>query len=191
MNPEAPRRMPFWEALAAARDGLWGLLVWIWNWCWGNNLPPGGREDGLRESITLFGFLLAWQAALLAYIQANPNPEFKVVAVYLIVSAVPLIGIFSICTARNDNSATHFVRSFHRRVGWRLGIISAFLVVGLAFSYLRGILPGQYVTGTYLDTGTKLLGVNLERDSCPVATSTWRASLSVKWTPKTGHPDKV
>jgi len=180
MSPAA--RKTFNKTWTAFRKASKDLLVWIWSWVWGNATPinggDAGHEDGLREAITLLGFLLAWQAALIAYIQTHPNPELMVVAVYVLVSLVPLIGIFSICTIRPPDSDEHVVKHSHRRIIWRLGVAGVFLVIGLASSYVGRMLPGQYETGTYLDTGAKYLGVNLERDAAPVTTSVWRASLS-------------
>jgi len=164
------------------RDAVMGLLLWTRDWFYGNTVTVSGgddeAEDGLREAITLLGILLAWQAALLVYVQSHPSWELSVIAVYVLVSMLPLVGILGICTTRRANSAAHAFKYTHRRLAWRLGIPAALLVTGLGFSYIAQILPGQYETGTYLDTGTKYLGVNLEREAVPVTTSTWRATLS-------------
>lgn len=170
-DPNGPRPRTFGKASRAALDGVWGLLLWFW----GDSGTPGGDEDGLREVVTLFGFLLVWQAALLAYVQSYPNVDYSLVAVYIVVSIVLLIGMFSI-------SRTPTLKPHHSRIGWRLSMLGFVLVVCLGTSYVTYMLPGQYETGTFLDTGTTYLGVNLQREAVPFHASLWRAELSERAT---------
>ncbi len=152
-------------------SGGFAFLSWIAALAWGNGITKGGQDDGLREAITLLGFLLVWQLALLAYVQTNPIPELSVVTVYFVVSVLPLIGIFSICAAPEP-------KLYHRRIGFRLGMLAVVMVLCLGTSYVSRTLPGQFQTGTYLDSGNKLLGINLERLSAPSVTNQWTATLS-------------
>lgn len=152
-------------------DSFFGTFLWLLKILWGCGFTQGRTDDGLRESLTLLGFLLIWQAALLAYIQSHPIPEPRVVTVYVVISMLPLLGIFSIC-------AVPRLKVYHRRISWRLGFTATLLVIGVAASYVRSMLPGQIQTGTYLDTGENLLAVNLEReDAPPDVTLSWTAEL--------------
>ena len=147
------------------------MLAWLWRWLWGDNSVAGGNSDGLREVITLLGFLLAWQAALLVYVQTHPSVKLSVVIIYILVSLLPLVGMFSIC-------AEPEIKAHQRKIGWRLSVIGLIVVSCLAASYLKKVLPGQIETGTFLDTGTNYVAVNLERDVSRVVTATWHAKLS-------------
>jgi len=158
----------------ASPDSARGFVAWFCKLVWGNGFTRSDDDDGLGHAITLLGILMAWQLALLAYVQTEPTPEPRVVTVYIVVSMLPLLGIFWLC-------AVPSLKLYHRRISWRLGLAAMLLVIGVAASYVSSMLPGQqFRTGTYINTGEELLAVSFARDAEPVESMTWNAALSLR-----------
>jgi hypothetical protein len=159
-----------WPTFAeTVRGSVW---YWLLARAWGVNLvdgEPQGTKDGLGHAISLLGILLVWQGALIAYIQQNPNPQFRVFIVYVIVSLLPLIGMFSVAGVPE-------VIMFHRRIAWRLSVLAAILVVSLGTSYYQRWLPGME-KGTYPDTGNAYRGFYIDRVVVGTTHNNWTASL--------------
>lgn len=113
--------------------------------------PPEDRQDDadqehtFRDVITLQNVLVSQTVALMAYVQSVPEFSLRVELVFALFSAMPLFGLVNmIVRQRRPADGPVYVysrpaRAFARQVF----LIWLVIVLGSAWSYWQGLLPGQ------------------------------------------------
>ena len=107
--------------------------------------PPATPSNSFREVVSLQAVFVTLTIALMAYIQNDPVFRFRVDAMFALLSAVPIIGLFHIVRGRiKTPQCDVYMCSQPVRIYARQAFILDLLIV-LAVSYLywNGALPGQ------------------------------------------------
>ncbi len=107
--------------------------------------PCVSQANSYREVISLQAVFVTLTVALLAYIQRDPTFQVRVDAMFAVLVAVPIIGLFHIVRGRVRTQqgdvyvCTQPVRAYARQAF----ILDLLIVVAVSYLYWRGQLPGQ------------------------------------------------
>jgi hypothetical protein len=107
--------------------------------------PPLTTEQGFRDVVALQAVLVTLIIGLLAFVQRKPDFEVRAEAVFLLLAAVPLNGLWQIVRTRmRKPKGEAYLYSRPVRVyaaqALALGLVT---VVGASWLYWKGQLPGQ------------------------------------------------
>jgi hypothetical protein len=108
-------------------------------------VPPTTPANSYREVISLQAVFVTLTIALVAYIQKDPVFRIRVDAMFALLSAVPIIGLFHIVRGRVKTPECEvYVCSQPVRVYARQAfILDLLIVLTVSYLYWSGALPGQ------------------------------------------------
>lgn len=107
--------------------------------------PCLNQANSFREVVSLQAVFVTLIVALLAYIQREPMFEYRVDIMFVLLTAVPIIGLYHIVHGRVRTSegevyvCTQPVRAYARQAF----ILDLLIVAAISVLYWRGQLPGQ------------------------------------------------
>lgn len=107
--------------------------------------PCVSQANSFREVISLQAVFVTLTVALLAYIQREPSFQFRADAMFALLTAVPIIGLFHIVRGRVRTPqgdvfvCTQPVRTYARQAF----ILDVVIVLAISYLYWQGQLPGQ------------------------------------------------
>ncbi len=107
--------------------------------------PCVAQANSYREVVSLQAVFVTLTVALLAYVRSSPDFQVRVDAMFALLAAVPMIGLFQIMRGRirtKDGDVyvcTQPIRAYARQSF----ILDLVIVVGVSILYWRGNLPGQ------------------------------------------------
>jgi len=107
--------------------------------------PCVSQANSYREVISLQAVFVTLTVALLAYIQRDPTFQVRVDAMFALLTAVPIIGLFHIVRGRvrtQDGEVyvcTQPVRAYARQAF----LLDLLIVAAVSYLYWQGQLPGQ------------------------------------------------
>lgn len=114
--------------------------------------PPDARDDSdqehsFREVITLQNVLVSQTVALLIYVQGSPDFSVRVELIFAVLSAMPLFGLTNIMVRRRScSTGPVYVYSCPvRAYAHQVFVLWLLIVLGSAWGYWQGLLPGQQV----------------------------------------------
>ena len=108
-------------------------------------IPCVSQANSYREVISLQAVFVTLTVALLAYIQRDPSFQVRVDAMFALLAAVPIIGLFHIVRGRVRTPqgevyvCTQPVRAYARQAF----MLDVLIVAAVSYLYYRGQLPGQ------------------------------------------------
>ncbi len=108
-------------------------------------VPATTPANSYREVISLQAVFVTLTIALVAYIQKDPVFRVRVDAMFALLSAVPIIGLFHIVRGRVKTPECEvYVCSQPVRVYARQAfILDLLIVLTVSYLYWNGALPGQ------------------------------------------------
>jgi hypothetical protein len=107
--------------------------------------PCVNQANSFREVVSLQAVFVTLTVALLAYIQSAPEFQVRVDAMFALLTAVPIIGLYHIVRGRVKTQegdvyvCTQPVRAYARQAF----ILDLLIVLAVSVLYWRGQLPGQ------------------------------------------------
>ena len=107
--------------------------------------PPTGQANSYREVVSLQAIFMTLTLALLAYLQKDPVFHLRVDALFVLLAAVPLLGLFQIVRGRVRTRdcdvyvCTQPIRSYARQAF----LLDLIILAGISVMYWLGQLPGQ------------------------------------------------
>ena len=110
-----------------------------------DNIPCINQANSYREVISLQAVFVTLTVALVAYIQRDPTFQIRTDAMFALLAAVPIIGLYHIVRGRVVTKegeiyvCTQPVRAYARQAF----ILDLLIVVALSILYWQGQLPGQ------------------------------------------------
>jgi len=107
--------------------------------------PPTTPSNSFREVVSLQAVFVTLTIALMAYIQQDPVFRVRVDAMFALLSAVPIIGLFHIVRGRiKTPECDVYMCSQPVRVYARQAfILDLLIVLTVSYLYWNGALPGQ------------------------------------------------
>lgn len=110
-----------------------------------DSVPASSPSNSYREVVSLQAIFVTLTIALFAYIQRDPVFRVRVDALFALLAAIPLVGLFSIVRGRTKAPQGDFylcaqpVRAYARQ-----SLLLDLLVLGVvSYLYWQGQLPGQ------------------------------------------------
>ncbi len=107
--------------------------------------PPVGPANSYREVVSLQAIFVTLTIALLAYIQKDPVYHARIDALFALVAAVPVMGLYHIVRGQTRTPqcdiyvCTRPIRAFARQSF----ILDLLIVLAVSLLYWLGQLPGQ------------------------------------------------
>ena len=107
--------------------------------------PCVNQANSYREVVSLQAVFVTLTVALLAYVQSSPTFQVRVDAMFALLAAVPVIGLYQIVRGRISTPqgevyvCTQPIRAYARQSL----ILDVLIVVAVSVLYWRGQLPGQ------------------------------------------------
>lgn len=107
--------------------------------------PPVAQTSSYREVISLQAIFVTLTIALLAYIQKDPVYHARIDALFALLAAVPIIGLYHIVRGRTRTPqcdvyvCTRPIRAYARQSF----ILDLLIVLAVSALYWLGQLPGQ------------------------------------------------
>jgi hypothetical protein len=107
--------------------------------------PCVNQANSFREVVSLQAVFVTLTVALLAYIQREPAFQVRADAMFALLTAVPIIGLYHIVRGRVRTPegeiyvCTQPVRAYARQAF----ILDLLIVAAVSLLYWRGQLPGQ------------------------------------------------
>jgi hypothetical protein len=107
--------------------------------------PCVTQANSYREVVSLQAVFVTLTVALLAYVKSAPTFEVRVDAMFALLAAVPIIGLFQIVRGRIQTPqgevyvCTQPIRAYARQSL----ILDVLIVAAVSYLYWRGQLPGQ------------------------------------------------
>ena len=107
--------------------------------------PCVNQANSYREVVSLQAVFVTLTVALLAYVQSAPAFQVRVDAMFALLAAVPIVGLFQIVRGRiKTPQGDVYVCTQPIRVYARQSLILDVLIVAtVSYLYWRGQLPGQ------------------------------------------------
>ena len=107
--------------------------------------PCVSQANSYREVISLQAVFVTLTVALMAYIQRDPTFRVRVDAMFALLTAVPIIGLFHIVRGRvRTQEGEVYVCTQPVRAYARQAFLLDLLIVGaVSYLYWQGQLPGQ------------------------------------------------
>ena len=107
--------------------------------------PCVTQANSYREVVSLQAVFVTLTVALLAYVKSAPTFEVRVDAMFALLAAVPIVGLFQIVRGRiKTPQGDIYVCTQPIRVYARQSLILDVLIVAtVSYLYWRGQLPGQ------------------------------------------------
>ena len=107
--------------------------------------PCVTQANSYREVVSLQAVFVTLTVALLAYVKTDPGFQVRVDAMFALLAAVPIIGLFQIVRGRIQTpQGDVYVCTQPIRVYARQSLILDVLIVAtVSYLYWRGQLPGQ------------------------------------------------
>lgn len=108
-------------------------------------VPPTSPSSSYREVVSLQAIFVTLTIALLAYIQKEPVFQVRADALFALLAAVPLVGLFQIVRGRiKTPECDIYLCAQPVRAYARQALLLDLLLVGVvSYLYWRGQLPGQ------------------------------------------------
>ena len=107
--------------------------------------PPASPSNSFREVVSLQAVFVTLTIALMAYIQQDPVFRFRVDAMFALLSAVPIIGLFHIVRGRikTPDCDIYLCAQPVRIYARQSFILDLLIVLAVSYLYWNGALPGQ------------------------------------------------
>ena len=108
--------------------------------------PCVDQANSFREVVSLQAIFVTLTVALLAYVNSAPKFQVQVDAVFAMLAALPLLGLYAIVRSHTKTPSgnvyvcTKPIRAYARQSL----ILDLLIVVALSLLYWWGQLPGQY-----------------------------------------------
>jgi hypothetical protein len=152
---------------------------------------PAGEyrpDHSFREVFALLTLFIAQIAAVLVYVQKEPNFDSRIVMTYLVLAAIPIVGFLAVAFSYEtvDQERRY---SYARPI--RRGSLGAFLIAiclapVVAVSYYKEALPGQG-TATLIEShpvrfkksGTDGMAAEFEMELKGRATRSWHVHVAL------------
>ena len=108
-------------------------------------VPCVSQANSYREVISLQAVFVTLTVALLAYIQRDPSFQVRVDAMFALLTAVPIIGLFHIVRGRvrTPQGDVYVCTQPVRRYARQAFLLDVTIVLAVSYLYYQGQLPGQ------------------------------------------------
>ncbi|MGD9722903.1 MAG: hypothetical protein AB7O59_22325 [Pirellulales bacterium] len=124
---------------------FWNHLTAVWGTPAEDATPCTTQANSYREVVSLQAVFVTLTVALLAYVQSAPTFQFRVDAMFALLAAVPIIGLYQIVRGRirTEQGDVYVCTQPIRAYAKQSLILDLSIVVAVSLLYWQRQLPGQ------------------------------------------------